>query len=70
MSKLTVLPINQSNQQHLLRPNTAFEIIGHCIALYDGEVVDVRSPQESSAIQYGVVTATNVETFLTNISGS
>lgn len=70
MNKLTVLPINESNQQYLLRPNAAFEIIGHCIALYDGEVVDVRSPQESSAIQYGVVTSTGVETFLTNISGS
>ena len=51
MNKLTVLPINQSNQQHLLRPNAAFEIIGHCIALYDGEVwshKEVLLPQKST----------------------
>lgn len=48
-------------------------VLGDTVTLLlgmNGEVVDVRSPQESSAIQYGVVTSTGVETFLTNISGS
>ncbi|MCE5197140.1 MAG: S-layer homology domain-containing protein [Negativicutes bacterium] len=48
-------------------------VVGDTITLLlgmNGEVVDVCSPQESSGIQYGVVTATNVETFLTNTSGS
>ncbi len=46
-----MLPINWSNHQHLLRPNTAFEVIGHCLALYDGAVwshKEVLLPQKSS----------------------
>ncbi len=36
----------------------------------NGSVVDVLTPQESSAIQYGVVVSKGVETYLTNTSGS